>query len=113
VANPQQGIAVTNPATGELLGYAPVSTENDILNSIERAHVAQKEWAALPAKTRAGMLNRWFQLLLENKADLGRLMTLEQGKPLAEAQGEVLSGASFIEWFAEEAKRTYGDTIPA
>ncbi|MCV5976020.1 aldehyde dehydrogenase family protein, partial [Escherichia coli] len=55
----------------------------------------------------------WFQLLLENKADLGRLMTLEQGKPLAEAQGEVLYGASFIEWFAEEAKRTYGDTIPA
>ncbi|HHY0379487.1 TPA: NAD-dependent succinate-semialdehyde dehydrogenase [Vibrio parahaemolyticus] len=113
VANPQQGIAVTNPATGELLGYAPVSTENDILNSIERAHVAQKEWAALPAKTRAGMLNRWFQLLLENKADLGRLMTLEQGKPLAEAQSEVLYGASFIEWFAEEAKRTYGETIPA
>ncbi|TOB93474.1 succinate-semialdehyde dehydrogenase (NADP(+)) [Vibrio parahaemolyticus] len=113
VANPQQGIAVTNPATGELLGYAPVSTENDILNSIERASVAQKEWAALPAKTRAGMLNRWFQLLLENKVDLGRLMTLEQGKPLAEAQGEVLYGASFIEWFAEEAKRTYGETIPA
>ncbi len=113
VANPQQGIAVTNPATGKLLGYAPVSTENDILNGIERASVAQKEWAALPAKTRAGMLNRWFQLLLENKADLGCLMTLEQGKPLAEAQGEVLYGASFIEWFAEEAKRTYGETIPA
>ncbi|ENG6089785.1 TPA: NAD-dependent succinate-semialdehyde dehydrogenase [Vibrio parahaemolyticus] len=113
VANPQQGIAVTNPATGELLGYAPVSSENDILNSIERASVAQKEWAALPAKTRAGMLNRWFRLLIENKADLGRLMTLEQGKPLAEAQGEVLYGASFIEWFAEEAKRTYGETIPA
>ncbi|AGV16242.1 succinate-semialdehyde dehydrogenase [Vibrio alginolyticus] len=113
VANPQQGIAVTNPATGELLGYAPVSTENDISNGIERASVAQKEWAALPAKMRAGMLNRWFQLLLENKADLGRLMTLEQGKPLAEAQGEVLYGASFIEWFAEEAKRTYGETIPA
>ncbi|ENV5903536.1 NAD-dependent succinate-semialdehyde dehydrogenase [Vibrio parahaemolyticus] len=113
VANPQQGIAVTNPATGELLGYVPVSTENDILNGIERANVAQKEWAALPAKTRAGMLNSWFQLLLENKADLGRLMTLEQGKPLTEAQGEVLYGASFIEWFAEEAKRTYGETIPA
>ncbi|EGQ8054335.1 NAD-dependent succinate-semialdehyde dehydrogenase [Vibrio alginolyticus] len=113
VANPQQGIAVTNPATGEILGYAPVSTKNDILNGIERASVAQKEWTALPAKMRAGMLNRWFQLLLENKADLGRLMTLEQGKPLAEAQGEVLYGASFIEWFAEEAKRTYGETIPA
>ncbi|WP_038172800.1 MULTISPECIES: NAD-dependent succinate-semialdehyde dehydrogenase [Vibrio] len=113
VANPQQGIAVTNPATGELLGYAPVSSENDILTGIERASTAQKEWAALPAKTRAGMLNRWYQLVLENKQDLGRLMTLEQGKPLAEAEGEVLYGASFIEWFAEEAKRTYGETIPA
>ncbi len=113
VASEAQGTAVTNPATGEVLGYAPVTTENDILDGIERASVAQKEWAALPAKTRAGMLNRWYQLLLENKEDLGRLMTLEQGKPLAEAQGEVLYGASFIEWFAEEAKRTYGDTIPA
>lgn len=112
VANPQQGIAVTNPATGELLGYAPVSSENDIITGIERASTAQKEWAALPAKTRAGMLNRWYQLVLENKQDLGRLMTLEQGKPLAEAEGEVLYGASFIEWFAEEAKRTYGETIP-
>lgn len=112
-ASEAQGTAVTNPATGEVLGYAPVTTENDILDGIERASVAQKEWAALPAKTRSGLLNRWYQLLLENKEDLGRLMTLEQGKPLAEAQGEVLYGASFIEWFAEEAKRTYGDTIPA
>ncbi|MEF1309185.1 NAD-dependent succinate-semialdehyde dehydrogenase [Vibrio mytili] len=113
VASEAQGTAVTNPATGEVIGYAPVTTESDILDGIERASVAQKEWAALPAKTRSGMLNRWYQLLLENKEDLGRLMTLEQGKPLAEAQGEVLYGASFIEWFAEEAKRTYGDTIPA
>ncbi len=113
VASEAQGTAVTNPATGEVLGYAPVTTENDILDGIERASVAQKQWAKLPAKTRAGMLNRWYQLLVENKEDLGRLMTLEQGKPLAEAQGEVLYGASFIEWFAEEAKRTYGDTIPA
>lgn len=113
VANPQQGIAVTNPATGEILGYAPVSSENDILTGIEHANAAQKKWAVLPAKTRAGMLNRWYQLVLENKQDLGRLMTLEQGKPLAEAEGEVLYGASFIEWFAEEAKRTYGETIPA
>ncbi|AXT71034.1 NAD-dependent succinate-semialdehyde dehydrogenase [Vibrio sp. dhg] len=113
VASEVQGTAVTNPATGEVLGYAPVTTETDILDGIERASVAQKEWAALPAKTRSGLLKRWYQLLLENKEDLGRLMTLEQGKPLAEAQGEVLYGASFIEWFAEEAKRTYGDTIPA
>ncbi|WP_417877169.1 NAD-dependent succinate-semialdehyde dehydrogenase [Vibrio sp.] len=113
VASEVQGTAVTNPATGEVLGYAPVTTETDILDGIERASVAQKEWAALPAKTRSGLLNRWYQLLLENKEDLGRLMTLEQGKPLAEAQGEVLYGASFIEWFAEEAKRTYGETIPS
>ncbi|MBR9787066.1 MAG: NAD-dependent succinate-semialdehyde dehydrogenase [Vibrionaceae bacterium] len=113
VASEAQGTAVTNPATGEVLGYAPVTTENDILDGIERASVAQKEWAALPAKTRSGLLNRWYQLLRENQEDLGRLMTLEQGKPLAEAQGEVIYGASFIEWFAEEAKRTYGETIPA
>ncbi|MCY9861704.1 NAD-dependent succinate-semialdehyde dehydrogenase [Vibrio coralliirubri] len=112
VLNQDQGIAVSNPATGEILGYAPVSSEHDILDGVERASVAQKEWALLPAKTRSGLLQKWYQLLLENKEDLGRLMTLEQGKPWAEAQGEVLYGASFIEWFAEEAKRTYGETIP-
>ncbi|MGF1846513.1 NAD-dependent succinate-semialdehyde dehydrogenase [Vibrio lentus] len=113
VLNQDQGIAVSNPATGEILGYAPVSSKHDILDGVERASVAQKEWALLPAKTRSGLLQKWYQLLLENKEDLGRLMTLEQGKPWAEAQGEVLYGASFIEWFAEEAKRTYGETIPA
>ncbi|MDF2154627.1 NAD-dependent succinate-semialdehyde dehydrogenase [Vibrio sp. CAU 1672] len=113
VPNQEQGIAVTNPATGAVLGYAPVASEQAILDGIERASVAQKKWAATPAKTRSQLLLRWHQLLLDNKQDLGRLMTLEQGKPLAEAQGEVLYGASFIEWFAEEAKRTYGETIPA
>lgn len=113
VLNQDQGIAVSNPATGEILGYAPVSSEHDILDGVERASFAQKEWALLPAKTRSGLLQKWYQLLLDNKEDLGRLMTLEQGKPWAEAQGEVLYGASFIEWFAEEAKRTYGETIPA
>ncbi|MCW8345898.1 NAD-dependent succinate-semialdehyde dehydrogenase [Vibrio sp. ZSDZ65] len=108
----EQTVTVTNPATGEQVGQAPVSNEAALMDSIERAHVAQKEWAKLPAKTRAGMLNRWYQLLLENKDDLARIMTLEQGKPLAEAAGEVLYGASFIEWFAEEAKRTYGESIP-
>ncbi|MFA0087889.1 NAD-dependent succinate-semialdehyde dehydrogenase [Vibrio sp. 10N.261.51.F12] len=108
----EQAIAVTNPATGDIVGHAPVSNEQTLMDAIERSHVAQKEWAKLPAKTRAGMLNRWYQLILENKDDLARIMTLEQGKPLAEAAGEVLYGASFIEWFSEEAKRTYGDTIP-
>ncbi|CAM2928802.1 NAD-dependent succinate-semialdehyde dehydrogenase [Vibrio rarus] len=112
VPNEQQGIAVNNPATGDVLGFAPVSVEQDILGSIERASVAQKEWAALPSKSRSAVLLSWYQLILDNKEDLGRLMTLEQGKPLAEAQGEVLYGASFIQWFAEEAKRTYGETIP-
>ncbi|PTC06614.1 succinate-semialdehyde dehydrogenase (NADP(+)) [Vibrio mediterranei] len=105
-------VAVTNPATGELVGHAPISSEPELMDAIERAHVAQKEWAKVPAKSRAVLLNRWYQLVLENKDDLARIMTVEQGKPLAEAAGEVLYGASFIEWFAEEAKRTYGDSIP-
>jgi succinate-semialdehyde dehydrogenase/glutarate-semialdehyde dehydrogenase len=105
-------VEVINPATEETVGFAPRSSDAEVMDAIERAHVAQKEWAKVPAKTRAGMLNRWFQLILENKDDLARIMTMEQGKPLAEAAGEVLYGASFIEWFAEEAKRTYGDTIP-
>lgn len=113
VPSEEQGIAVTNPATGERLGFAPVSSQQSILDGIERSSVAQKEWAAMSAKARGALLLRWHQLLLENKQDLGRLMTLEQGKPLAEAEGEVAYGASFIEWFAEEAKRTYGETIPA
>ncbi|MGR5175519.1 NAD-dependent succinate-semialdehyde dehydrogenase [Vibrio parahaemolyticus] len=105
-------VAVTNPATGDIVGHAPISSEPELMDAIERAHVAQKEWAKLPAKSRATILNRWYQLILENKDDLARIMTVEQGKPLAEAAGEVLYGASFIEWFAEEAKRTYGDSIP-
>lgn len=105
-------VAVTNPATGELVGHAPISSEPELMDAIERAHVAHKEWAKVPAKSRAVLLNRWYQLILENKDDLARIMTVEQGKPLAEAAGEVLYGASFIEWFAEEAKRTYGDSIP-
>ncbi|ASI91941.1 NAD-dependent succinate-semialdehyde dehydrogenase [Vibrio mediterranei] len=105
-------VAVINPATGELVGHAPISSEPELMDAIERAHVAQKEWAKVPAKSRAVLLNRWYQLILENKDDLARIMTVEQGKPLAEAAGEVLYGASFIEWFAEEAKRTYGDSIP-
>ena len=113
VTESDSALAVSNPATADIIGYAPVSSDAEILADIERSHTAQKHWAALPAKTRSGLLQRWFELLLENQEDLSRLMTLEQGKPLHEAQGEVLYGASFIEWFAEEAKRTYGETIPA
>lgn len=113
VSDQDRSVAVYNPATQELLGYAPVSTQEEIEQGIVRAHNAQKEWAKLTGKQRAVILQRWFRLLVENQDDLSRLMTLEQGKPLAEAKGEVLYGASFVEWFAEEAKRTYGETIPA
>ena len=113
VTEANNAVAVTNPATGELVGHAPISSQAELENTIERAHVAQKEWAKVPAKSRAASLHRWHQLILENKEDLARIMTIEQGKPLAEATGEVVYGASFIEWFAEEAKRTYGDSIPS
>ncbi|MEZ8491520.1 NAD-dependent succinate-semialdehyde dehydrogenase [Vibrio splendidus] len=113
VTEANNAVAVTNPATGELVGHAPISSQAELANAIERAHVAQKEWAKVPAKSRAASLHRWHQLILENKEDLARIMTIEQGKPLVEATGEVVYGASFIEWFAEEAKRTYGDSIPS
>ena len=113
VTEPTNAVSVTNPATGELVGHAPILSEAELTSAIERAHIAQKEWAQVPAKSRAALLHRWHQLILENKEDLARLMTIEQGKPLAEATGEVVYGASFIEWFAEEAKRTYGDSIPS
>ncbi|MEZ8110799.1 NAD-dependent succinate-semialdehyde dehydrogenase [Vibrio splendidus] len=113
VTEANNAVAVTNPATGGLVGHAPISSQAELANAIERAHVAQKEWAKVPAKSRAASLHRWHQLILENKEDLARIMTIEQGKPLAEATGEVVYGASFIEWFAEEAKRTYGDSIPS
>ncbi|MEZ9654077.1 NAD-dependent succinate-semialdehyde dehydrogenase [Vibrio splendidus] len=113
VTEPTNAVSVTNPATGELVGHAPILSEAELTSAIERAHIAQKEWAQVPAKSRAALLHRWHQLILENKDDLARIMTIEQGKPLAEATGEVVYGASFIEWFAEEAKRTYGDSIPS
>ncbi|UXA00607.1 NAD-dependent succinate-semialdehyde dehydrogenase [Vibrio splendidus] len=113
VTETNNAVAVTNPATDELIGYAPISSKVELDSAIERAHVAQKEWAKIPAKSRVASLHRWHQLILENKEDLARIMTIEQGKPLAEATGEVVYGASFIEWFAEEAKRTYGDSIPS
>ncbi|KLV08561.1 NAD-dependent succinate-semialdehyde dehydrogenase [Photobacterium ganghwense] len=105
-------LTITNPATGEVLGHVPTVSESALQDMIEAAHQGQKAWAKTTAKHRAQCLNRWFQLIHDNQDDLARIMTLEQGKPLAEAKGEVAYGASFIEWFAEEAKRTYGETIP-
>ncbi|WPC74732.1 NAD-dependent succinate-semialdehyde dehydrogenase [Vibrio porteresiae] len=105
-------IAVLNPATQEILAYIP-STDTATLNQlIERSKTAQKTWQEKTAAERATILKRWYDLMLANADDLARIMTLEQGKPLAEAKGEVMYGASFVQWFAEEGKRAYGDSIP-
>ncbi|MFN3143904.1 MAG: NAD-dependent succinate-semialdehyde dehydrogenase [Paracoccaceae bacterium] len=87
-------------------------TRAETARAIAAAEVAQKSWAARAAKERAGILRRWFELMVEHADDLAAILTAEQGKPLAEAKGEILYGASFIEWFAEEAKRVYGETVP-
>ncbi|HRD49873.1 MAG: NADP-dependent succinate-semialdehyde dehydrogenase [Candidatus Competibacter sp.] len=105
--------AIANPATGEMLGHVPDLGANETRRAIEAAHVALPGWRALSAQARSVILRRWFTLLLEHQEDLATLMTLEQGKPLAEARGEIGYAAGFLEWFAEEGKRAYGDTIPA
>ena len=105
-------ITVTNPANGDQLGSVPDMREAETRRAIEAARLAMIEWRKQTAKQRAVILRRWFELMLANQHDLGLLMTLEQGKPLAEAKGEIAYAASFIEWFAEEGKRTYGDIIP-
>ena len=111
-ANSGETIDVTNPATGAVLGTVPKMGAAETAEAIEGARVAQKEWAQRTAKERHAVLIKWFNLMMENQAALGELLTLEQGKPLAEATGEIAYGASFIEWFAEEGKRTYGEIIP-
>jgi succinate-semialdehyde dehydrogenase / glutarate-semialdehyde dehydrogenase len=105
--------AVTNPATGETLAQVADCGAAETRRAIEAANAAWPAWRAKSAKERAGVLREWFRLIVENADDLALLMTSEQGKSLAEAKGEVLGGAAFVEWFAEEAKRVYGDTIPA
>jgi succinate-semialdehyde dehydrogenase/glutarate-semialdehyde dehydrogenase len=103
---------VTNPATHEVLGTVPVMGAAETRRAIEAAQAAFPAWAARTAKERAALLRRWYELLMANQEDLATLMTAEQGKPLAEAKGEIAYAASFIEWFAEEGKRLYGDLIP-
>ncbi|MDG1415423.1 MAG: aldehyde dehydrogenase family protein, partial [Alphaproteobacteria bacterium] len=105
-------IDVTNPATGERIGTIPKMGAAETAEAIEAARIAQKAWAAMTAKERHGILIKWFNLMMDNQDALGELLTLEQGKPLGEAKGEIAYGASFIEWFAEEGKRTYGEIIP-
>lgn len=105
-------IEVTNPATGDVIGTIPEMGVNETRQAIEAAKEAMPAWAGKTAKERSIILRKWNDLLLENTDDLAKLMTMEMGKPLAEAKGEVAYAASFIEWFAEEGKRIYGDTIP-
>lgn len=111
-ANRGETVAIANPATQEILGHVPVMGSAETQAAIDAANKALPAWRALTAKERSVKLRRWFELLHENADDLALMMTSEQGKPLAEAKGEVVYAASFIEWFAEEAKRVYGDTIP-
>jgi len=106
-------IDVTNPANGQVIGTIPALGRAEAADAIKAAEAAQKQWAATPAKQRGQILRRWFELMMENQDDLGRIMTAEQGKPLPEAKGEVAYGASFVEFFAEEARRIYGETIPS
>jgi succinate-semialdehyde dehydrogenase/glutarate-semialdehyde dehydrogenase len=105
-------LEVRNPSTGELVGRVPAMGAAETRRAIEAAHRAQKGWRALLAKDRAAILRKLFDLMLANTDDLAAIMTAEQGKPLAESKGEIAYAASFIEWFAEEGKRVYGDTIP-
>ncbi|MEZ2693844.1 NADP-dependent succinate-semialdehyde dehydrogenase [Hafnia alvei] len=111
-AESKKTIEVTDPANAQLLGTVPKMGANETRAAIEAANHALPAWRALTAKERATLLRRWFDLMMANQDDLAKLMTLEQGKPLAEAKGEIAYAASFIEWFAEEGKRIYGDTIP-
>jgi succinate-semialdehyde dehydrogenase/glutarate-semialdehyde dehydrogenase len=104
---------VFNPATGETIAEVPNMAEAETRRAIEAAARAFPAWSRKTAKERAQILRKWFELIMANQEDLARIMTAEQGKPLAETRGEVAYGASFIEWFAEEAKRVYGDVIPA
>ncbi|HLY56440.1 MAG TPA: aldehyde dehydrogenase family protein, partial [Stellaceae bacterium] len=106
-------IDVTDPATGKVIGTVPNMGAAEARRAIEAAQAAQAAWAARTAKDRAKVLRTWFDLMMANQEDLAKLLTWEQGKPLAEARTEIAYAASFIEWFAEEGKRLYGDTIPA
>ena len=110
--NSNKTFDVNDPSTGELIVKLPDMGISETKDAINAAHKAQKSWAAKTGKERSTILRNWFNLMMENKDDLAKILTAEMGKPLAEALGEVTYGASFVEWFAEEAKRVYGDTIP-
>jgi succinate-semialdehyde dehydrogenase/glutarate-semialdehyde dehydrogenase len=105
-------VAVTNPANGEVIAEVAKCSTAETRRAIEAAEAAFPEWSIRTAKERAACMRKWFNLMMEAQEDLALIMTLEQGKPLAESRGEIAYGANYIEWFAEEAKRIYGDTIP-
>ena len=105
-------ITVKNPASGQVIGTVPRMGAEDARRAVEAADAALPAWRARTAKERAAILRRWFELIMANQEDLATLMTAEQGKPMAESRGEIAYAAAFIEWFGEEAKRVYGDTIP-
>ena len=109
----EQRTEVHNPANGEVVGHIPSLGEAETAQAIEGSNEAFKTWRKKTAKERCALLRRWFELIQENAEDIARSLTTEQGKPLAEAKGEVAYAASFIEWFSEEGKRAYGDVIPA
>ena len=111
-ADDKKTLAVFNPADGAQIGTVPSLGLAETRRAIEAANAALPAWRAKLAKERSAILRKWFNLMMENQEDLAVLMTVEQGKPLTESRVEIAYGASFIEWFAEEAKRIYGDTIP-
>ncbi|MDI2090176.1 NADP-dependent succinate-semialdehyde dehydrogenase [Commensalibacter oyaizuii] len=111
-ADSGQTINVTNPATNEVIGTVPKMGPTETRKAVKAAEQAQIHWREKTAKERSVILRRWYDLVLQSQDDLALLLTMEQGKPLAEAKGEIAYGASYLEWFAEEAKRVYGDVIP-
>ena len=111
-ANSSEAISVNNPASLEEIGTVPKCGKDEAALAIESAHKAFPEWKSKSAKERSTILRKWFDLINQNHEELAQIMTIEQGKPIKESRGEITYGASFIEWFAEEAKRVYGDTIP-
>lgn len=112
-AKSNETIAVTNPADGAVVGHVPSLSAGEVEKVIEASNAALEQWREKTASERSQILRKWFDLIVANADDLAIIMTSEQGKPLKEARGEIVYAASFVEWFAEEAKRTYGDTIPS
>ena len=112
-ASDQATLAVVNPANDEVIAYVPRLTDKDVQSAIRAADKALPAWRAMSAKDRSKILRRWYDLCMTHQEDLATILTTEQGKPLSEARSEIAYGSGFIEWFSEEAKRVYGDIIPA